>query len=372
MNDREKQDPAYSLSWFFSLGVSMNFSELDLIIIGAGPAGISMAVEAINAGICNSKILILEKGEAHAWSIQKFYQEKKQVTANFKGQPAVCHGVMCIEDMNKSETLSYFDQAIKKNNIKVHYQEEVLSMSPTEKGFDIETSENSYQTKTCAIAIGIFGKPKKPDLKISSDIKKQVHFDITSYKFNNEKVLVVGGGDSASEYAQFLVENNNSISFSYRRDNFSRMNDINRDSLLALSTNKKVNIIYNSNIKMLEASPDQKVIVTFEEELPPITVDHVIFALGGTTPQNFLKLIGIKFNGEQPILKNGNETTVKGLYLLGDLAAGKKGGSIISAFNSAVGAMKNICQGQLSCHPVATDNIEKPQKVMGIKTFKQK
>lgn len=341
--------------------------EVDLLIIGAGPAGISMAVEAVRAGVCNSKILVLEKGQAHAWSIQKFYQEKKLVTANFKGQTPLCHGVMCIGDMNKQETLSYFDRAIKDNNIKVKYNEEVTAIKPLSPGFIVETSSGTYQTKVCAIAIGIFGKPNKPDLKLLPEIKKQVHFDITSREFHNETVMVVGGGDSASEYAQFLVENSNTVLFSYRRDNFSRMNEINRDSLLALAEQEKVNILYNSNIESLVPTDHEKMVVEFKEKINQVTVDHVIFALGGTTPQNFLKLLGIQFDGEQPILKEGNETSVKGLYLLGDLAAGKKGGSIISAFNSAVGAIHNICQGQLNCHPPMKVAPECKITIQGIK-----
>ena len=54
----------------------------DLVIIGAGPAGISMAVEAILAGVNRDRILVLEKSEAHSWSIRKFYPEQKLVKAN--------------------------------------------------------------------------------------------------------------------------------------------------------------------------------------------------------------------------------------------------------------------------------------------------
>ena len=74
-----------------------------LVVVGAGPAGISLAVEATTAGIAGEKILILEKAEAHSWSIRKFYPEQKLVTANFKGLEAICHGVMCIRDMSTGD-----------------------------------------------------------------------------------------------------------------------------------------------------------------------------------------------------------------------------------------------------------------------------
>ena len=72
-------------------------------------------------------------------------------------------------------------------------------------------------------------------------------------------------------------------------------------------------------------------------------------ALGGTTPENFLKTIGIDFDGRTPVLREGYETSTPGLFLVGDLTAGKAGGSIISAFNSANDAMRALCEGHLDC-----------------------
>ncbi|MCO4795408.1 MAG: NAD(P)-binding domain-containing protein, partial [Bacteriovoracaceae bacterium] len=73
----------------------------DVLIIGAGPAGISMAAEARRSGIASDKIIILEKNVEHSYSIRKFYPEQKLVTANYKGQTAMCKGVMCITDTSK-------------------------------------------------------------------------------------------------------------------------------------------------------------------------------------------------------------------------------------------------------------------------------
>src|SRR6266403_5325887 len=64
----------------------------DLIIVGAGPAGISTAVEAREAGIGRDRILILEKGPAHSYAIRKFYPEDKRVDAVYKGIPAISEG----------------------------------------------------------------------------------------------------------------------------------------------------------------------------------------------------------------------------------------------------------------------------------------
>jgi thioredoxin reductase (NADPH) len=78
----------------------------------------------------------------------------------------------------------------------------------------------------------------------------------------------------------------------------------------------------------------------------------VIYALGGTTPENFLKAVGIEFDGPSPRLSKSFGTSVPGLFLAGDLTAGRKGGSIILAFNTAAAAMRQICEDHGICSVV--------------------
>jgi len=325
---------------------------LEMLIIGAGPAGISMGVEAVASGIDSEKVLILEKAPEHSYMIRKFYPEQKLVTANYKGQAAVCNGVMCIPDYSKSETLSYLDQAIEKHQINVKYQETVWKLEQLKDGsFYVSSDKGEYQTKTCIIAIGMMGKPNKPDYKIPSELNGKVHFDITSQKIENSKVLVVGGGDSASEYVQYLSQEGNTVDLSYRKDSFARMNEININSLMALKDRGKTELILNSNVCELKAKDQMVEVVFTEEDIPNRLYENVVYALGGSTPKNFLKLLKIEFSGEddQPVVKDGYETSIPGLFLVGDLSAGKRGGSIISAFNSSHEAMKKICTDYLTC-----------------------
>ncbi|MFQ5605521.1 MAG: NAD(P)-binding domain-containing protein [bacterium] len=322
----------------------------ELIVIGAGPAGISMAVEARQAGIPADKILILEKSEEHSWTIRKLYPEGKPVAANYKGQNALCHGVMCIPDLSKEETLSYLDRAIQENALHVHYKEGVNAIQQLKTGgFKIVTEQCTHPTKVCVIAIGIFGKPNKPDYPLPRSLKSRIHFDVTSVTIENSRVLVVGGGDSASEYVQYLCERNNEITLSYRRDDFWRMNEINKKSLLALEKTEAVEVMRSSTvIKVVEEDGKPKVTLAKREQYERV-FDHLVYALGGTTPQNFLRSIGIDFEGEVPTVKDGYETNIPGLFLIGDLTAGRKGGSIISAFNSSRSAMVRICDNYLAC-----------------------
>lgn len=322
----------------------------DLLVIGAGPAGISMAVEAHKAGIDSSKILIIEKAEEHSFTIKKYYPDSKLVTANYKGFEAKCTGVMCIPDLTKHETISYLDKAINENNLTVHYNETVWKLHQNEdKSFIIYTDKNQYHAKIVTIAIGILGKPNKPEYKIPHSLKDKALFDVTSVEIKNSKVLVVGGGDSASEYCQFLVQNGNDVTLSYRRANFNRMNEINQESILELEREGKLRILRESNIESLSDNNGKPFVKFKEEKFGEEIFDYVVYALGGTTPDNFLKMLGIEFDGESPVLKEHYETSVQGLFLTGDLTAGSKGGSIIWAFNSANTAMKKICKDYLNC-----------------------
>jgi thioredoxin reductase (NADPH) len=322
---------------------------LDLVIVGAGPAGIALGAEAVSAGLAPEKILVLERGDAHSWSIRKFYPEAKLVTANYKGLPAVCTGVLCLTDASKGDTLTYLDKAIAEHRLAVRYNEPVGAIRPRAGHFLVETSKARVRAKTCAIAIGILGRPQKPDWPIPAALKGRITFDVTSVPLKNADVLVVGGGDSASEYVQYLVQEGCRVVLSYRGEAFHRMNDINRDSLASLELRGRALVLRASIVARVEKDGGRPRVHFAPGGPGPQTFDHVVLALGGTTPENFLKTIGIDFDGAAPVLKEGYETSLPGLFLVGDLTAGRTGGSIVSAFNSANEAMRALCEGHLDC-----------------------
>jgi len=328
--------------------------EIKLLIVGAGPAGISLAMEAREAGLAAEKIMMIDKAETHSWVIRSLYPDKKLVTANYKGMPAVCHGVMCLLDSTKDETISYLDEAIQKTGVEVRYREEVFKIEPigTEGSplFLVQTNKDTYRAKIVVIAIGIFGRPRKPDYKLPRKLKDRIHFDITSFRSEREKILVVGGGDSASEFAQYLVEMCHDVTISYRRDSFSRMNTFNLESITRLEANKQVKILFGSNIEAVTISENGKPLVHFKEPQYGVQeYDRIVYALGGSTPENFLKSTGISFLDKSPELKEGGETSIPGLFVAGDLLAGKKGGSIAHAFNASRATMTKICENYLEC-----------------------
>ena len=327
----------------------------DLVIVGAGPGGIALAAEAAACNVGSPRTVVFEKGNTHNWAIRQFYPDKKLTTANYKGFQARCEGLLCIKDMTKAETLEYFDRVIHDYKIDVQYNTEVfaaqLDQTESEARFQIHTSNGLYESKILAIAIGILGRPNKPDYALPPSLKTRLLFDITSTRIENDNVLVVGGGDTAAEYVENLFRQNNRVTLSYRKSEFTRLNERNRVMLQKMEQRKEVRILRSSNIRTIEDDASRPRVVFKESDIHEETFDRVIYALGGTTPANFLRTLGIAFNEKGPVFDSKGETNVPGLFILGDLVVGAKGGSIITAFNSAGHAMQRICDVYVECDP---------------------
>ncbi len=319
----------------------------DLLIIGAGPAGIALAAEARAVGHDPSSVLILEKGTAHNWAIRQYYPAHKKTTANYKGHVAQCEGLLCITDMSKDETITFFDEVIASYNIGINYGIEAYAIKRIEVPdgiyFHVETSKGVFDARVLTIAIGVLGRPNKPkEYLLPPSLKNRLMFDITSRSIQNEDVLIVGGGDTASEYVQHLFQQNNRITLSYRQQEFSRLNGVNLATLKAMEERCEVSILRGSNIIELQDDGGRARVVFKEDQYSARNFDTIVFALGGTTPSNFLRTIGVAFEGGRPKHDNAGETNVPGLFLIGDLSVSNTGGSIITAFNSAARAIKRI------------------------------
>jgi thioredoxin reductase (NADPH) len=189
----------------------------------------------------------------------------------------------------------------------VRYNEAVhkIHQEKNEQKFIVHTDNNIFESKIIVIAVGILGKPNKPDYKIPATLSDKVLFDVTSKDISDSKVLVIGGGDSASEYCQYLVQKNNKVTLSYRKTEFTRMNDINKASLMELDAENKVTLELGSDIISIE-DENTKPKINSSNHASEV-FDFVVYALGGSTPENFLKLIGIDFDGPNPINSSNSE-----------------------------------------------------------------
>jgi thioredoxin reductase (NADPH) len=314
-----------------------------VVAVGGGPAGISFAIECIAQGIKPEDVLVLEKGAVAIEAIRKFYPEKKMTIANYKGLPTQTLGHLEIfPDLTKAQTLDYFDDLIKKYNVQMQYNAEASKVLKRGSHFEILIGHDIVTADFVGIGIGILGRPNKPTHKLPGSLRSHLLYDITSQQVEGMKVLVVGGGDTSSEYCQVLVEEKNEVTLAYRGNRFARMMQQNSSAVETLKAHGKLRVWLECSVKEI-ADKDSKPHVIFEnEKFASEVFDKVIFSIGGTTPVNFLKTIGVEFDGDWPKFGPSGETNVSGLYLIGDLVAGKLGGSIITAYNSSFRSAKHL------------------------------
>src|SRR5260370_9629720 len=208
--------------------------------------------------------------------------------------------------------------------------------------FRVELSQGVYESRVLVCAIGIFGRPNKPkEYRLPPSLKDKLLLDMTSHAIQNEDVLVVGGGDTAAEYIQYLRQQNNRVTLSYRKADFTRLNQENLDGLLAIEKAGEVEILRSSNIKEIEDEAGRPRSIFAEAEHPTRIFDRVIFALGGTTPTNFLHTLGIAFNADGPVFDEAVAPNVAGAFLIADLVVGTKDGAIKTTLHTPSCAHKS-------------------------------
>lgn len=319
----------------------------EIAIIGAGPAGIAMAVEARYADIRAEDILILEKGPEHSWAIRVHYPPDKLVTENYKGYDVMPEGALGIGTITKDDTLYYLRLAIAEHGLVIRYGEAVTAILRADDHFIIRASSAEYRARKCVIAVGILEKPNRPDYNLPRSLRPRIHFELGDRTPEGSDFLVVGGGDTAFERTLCLCRAGKRVTLSYRRETFGRLEPESIEMLHALECEGKLEILLGSNISKVEIAKSRPAVTFAEEKFGVRTFDHIVYCLGGTTPIGFLRSAGVEFEGERPLVSDGYETSVPGLFLIGDLSAGLKGGSVNWAFNSSHAAMRKICDKYL-------------------------
>ena len=307
----------------------------DLIIIGGGPGGIGAAVEAKVLGL--QKVLMIEKTENHSHTIRKFYKDQKRVDKDWQGQAVELEGNVNFVDGTKESTLDYFDKLLDDEVIDARFNCTVESVKKEDGIFLVNTACGLDRAKNVIVTIGRMGKPNKPSYKIPPSLRAQINFNLDKCG-NSEKILVVGGGDTAVEYACELSQTND-VMLNYRRATLTRPNPTNQEMLLEYSEEDKIALKLGEEIVSLE-SEHGEVKVNFTKE--SLLFDRVIYAIGGTTPKDFLLSCGITLdNAGEPIFDENYESKVQGLYIAGDIAF-KSGGSIAIALNHGYRIVNHI------------------------------
>ncbi|MDI6713946.1 MAG: NAD(P)-binding domain-containing protein [Thermodesulfovibrio sp.] len=309
---------------------------LSVGIIGAGPAGIAAAVECKANGISN--VVIFEKASKYCSTIRRLYPAGKRVDKNYKGEIFQTEGICTFETEAKEDFLLRMKKYINEYNISIEYNIEINGLEKREDYYILKAGTYLVaQTQAVIIATGVFDKPKKPTYPIPEAIKGRVFFELPKEIPEGEKILIVGGGNTAAELA-CLLSGKCDVYLSYRRPQFFRINE---ENLRELEKRKDmIKFFLGTEIKSLEPS-ENAVKVLFQDGHIEI-FSKIFYCLGGSTPKVFLEKMGIEFNNSTPKLDEFGESNLKKVFLVGDIAV--KRGSIMFAFNSAHKAVKRLIE----------------------------
>jgi thioredoxin reductase (NADPH) len=265
-------------------GIRSTGNSYDLIIIGAGPAGIAASLMAKKHKL---KFLTLEQNTLGG-TIFTFPRSKVVMTA-----PMILplHGKVKLFETSKAELLELWQTILSKNQISIREKTKVESISPAGDRFVVTTlTGESYQAQNVLLTIGRRGSPRK--LNIPGETLEKVAYRLLEPKdIAGKKVVVVGGGDSAIEAALSLAEQNEVV-LSYRRDAFSRIKPKNREKIYAAIQSELLKVIFNSNV--LQIKETTVVMQTAGDNELALPNDLVYIFAGGELPTRFLEKTGVK------------------------------------------------------------------------------
>lgn len=257
---------------------------LDVLIVGAGPAGLAASLTAKKCGLT---YLTVEQ-EALGGAVFQYPRGKLVMTAPVE-LPLI--GKIQFRNTTKEELLKFWTQACQGNGLQIRYQERVETVESSDGVFHVRTSKNTYRASRILLAIGRRGTPRKLGVP-GEDLPKVVYRLIDPEQYDGRRVVVVGGGDSALEAAASIAElGTTSVTLSYRGDAFQRAKERNRQRVQQASALGRLKIMMSSGIE--EIRPDA-VLVKHANKVLSLANDAVIVSAGGVLPNDFLRAIGIE------------------------------------------------------------------------------
>ena len=260
----------------------------DVAVVGAGPAGVSAALTALESGL---RPVVLEQ-EQHLGGTVLHYPRRKLVLVQKVDLPLDTH--LPGAEYTKEALLELLARLIRQARLPVRFGQRVTDVRRESGLFTVTTGESALQARFVVLALGRRGTPRKLNVP-GEDLPKVMYKLIDAESYTGQRILVVGGGDSAVEAALGLArQRGNEVTLSYRKERLVRIKQKNEERFNRLVGAGKVKLVFSSEVT--EILPDAVRLRTPGGSVE-IRNDYVFVFAGGDPPIGLLNRIGIRFGG---------------------------------------------------------------------------
>jgi len=262
---------------------------LDVVIVGAGPAGISAGLSAIAHQL---RYKIIEQEDSLGGAVYHYPRNKLAMTAPVKLD--LIGTVRLGAEVQKEKLLAFWHEIVGKTQLAMNFNERFEGLTRHADGsFEVRTSRGTYHTQSVLLALGRRGTPRKLGVP-GEELPKVVYRLVDPVQYIGMAVMVVGGGDSALEAAIALAgELGTTVTLSYRGDAFARVKEKNRLMLDEQVRAGRVRVLLSS--KVLRIEPTTATLSDADGKTQVLDNHQVIVCAGGELPTPLLKSIGIRF-----------------------------------------------------------------------------